>query len=326
MSAGGSLRDTTLKRRVLVSAPYFQPVVDRFREVFAEADIELVVPPVQERLSEQELLKLVCDVDGAICGDDQFTERVLEAAPRLKVISKWGTGVDSIDRQAAARLGIAVCNTPNAFTEPVADTVLGYILCFARRLPWMNHDMRRNLWVKRLSVSLRECTLGIIGVGNIGKAVARRAAVFGMRLLGNDIVTICPEWLAEVGMHAVSKEELLRRADFVSLNCDLNPTSYHLISRPELGLMKPTACLINTARGPIIDEPALVLALQQKQIAGAALDVFEREPLPAGSPLRAMENVLLAPHNANSSPVAWEQVHQNTVRQLLEHLSVPACK
>ncbi len=323
MSTGGSLRDATLKRRVLVSAPYFQPVVDRFREVFAEADIELVVPAVEERLSEEQLLKLVRNVDGAICGDDQFTGRVLEAAPRLKVISKWGTGVDSIDRQAAARLGIAVCNTPNAFTDPVADTVLGYILCFARRLPWMNHDMRRNLWVKRLSVSLRECTLGIIGVGHIGKAVARRAAVFGMRLLGNDIVTMCPEWLAEVGMRAVSKQELLRRADFVSLNCDLNPTSYHLISRPELGLMKLTACLINTARGPIIDEPALVRALQQKQIAGAALDVFEREPLPAGSPLRSLENVLLAPHNANSSPVAWEHVHQNTVRQLLEHLSIP---
>ncbi len=315
-----------MKRRVLVSAPYFQPVVDRFREVFAEADIELVVPPVEERLSEEELLKLVCDVDGAICGDDQFTERVLEAGPRLKVISKWGTGVDSIDRQAAARLRIAVCNTPNAFTDPVADTVLGYILCFARQLPWMNHDMRRNLWVKRLSVSLRECTLGIIGVGNIGKAVARRAAIFGMRLLGNDIVTIRSEWLAEVGMHTVGKEELLRQADFVSLNCDLNPTSYHLISRPELGLMKPTACLINTARGSIIDEPALVRALQQKQIANAALDVFEREPLPADSPLRSLENVLLAPHNANSSPVAWEQIHQNTVRQLLEHLSVSLSK
>jgi D-3-phosphoglycerate dehydrogenase len=127
-------------------------------------------------------------------------------------------------------------------------------------------------------------------------------------------------------VRTVSKEELLRRADFLSLNCDLNPTSYHLISRPELGLMKPTACLINTARGPIIDEPALVRALQQKQIAGAALDVFEREPLPADSLLRSLENVLLAPHNANSSPLAWEQVHQNTVRQLLEHLPTPICK
>ena len=313
----------TAMRRVLVSAPYFQPVLDRFREVFAAADIELVVPPVEERLSEEELLELVGDVDGAICGDDQFTERVLRAAPRLKAIAKWGTGIDSIDQQAATRLGIAVCNTPNAFTDPVADTVLGYILCFARHILGVNHDMRRNVWVKRPLRSLRECTLGIIGLGNIGKAVAQRGAAFGMRLLGNDILTISPEWLAQAGVRGVGKEELLRQADFVSLNCDLNATSFHLISGPELGLMKPTAYLINTARGPIIDELALMRALEQKQIAGAALDVFESEPLPADSLLRTMDNVLLAPHNANSSPMAWEQVHQNTVRQLLEHLSVP---
>lgn len=313
---------TSAKRRVLVSAPYFQPVIERFRKIFDEADIELVVPTVRERLSEKELLGLVADIDGALCGDDQFTARVLRAAPRLKVISKWGTGIDSIDRQAAKQLGIAVCNTPNAFTEPVADTVMGYILCFARRLPWMNDAMRKDSWAKLPSVSLRECTLGIIGVGNIGRAVARRAAAFGMRLLGNDIVTIPAEWLAQVGMQAVSKDELLRQADFVTLNCDLNPTSVHLISRGELGSMKPTAYLINTARGPIVDEPALVEALQQKQIAGAALDVFEFEPLPAESPLRAMDNVMLAPHNANSSPSAWERVHQNTIRQLLEHIAV----
>lgn len=311
---------------MLVSAPYFQPVIERFKPVFAEADVELLVPPVRERLNEEELLALVADIDGALCGDDQFTERVLRAAPRLKVISKWGTGIDSIDRQAAQRLGIAVCNTPNAFTEPVADTVLGYILCFARRLPWMNAEMKRNSWAKLPSVSLRECTLGIIGVGNIGRAVARRAAGFGMRLLGNDIVPIPAEFLAQTGMQAVSKEELLRQADFVTLNCDLNPTSVHLMSGSEFGLMKPTACLINTARGPIVDEPALVRALQEKKIAGAALDVFEVEPLPADSPLRTMDNVMLAPHNANSSPTAWERVHENTIRQLLEHLAVPAAR
>ena len=313
-------------RRVLVSAPYFQPVVGRFRKVFAEADIELVVPPVKERLSEEELSALISDVDGVICGDDQFTEQVLEGAPRLKVISKWGTGVDSIDRQAAARLGIAVCNTPNAFTDAVADSVMGYILCFARQIPWVNHDMRRNQWVKRPCVSLRECTLGIIGVGNIGKAVAQRAAAFGVRLLGNDVVEISSQWTSKTGMHTVGKEELLRQADFVSLNCDLNPKSFHLISQRELGWMKPAACLINTARGPLIDEPALVRALQRKQIAAAALDVFEEEPLPADSPLRSLDNVLLAPHNANSSPLAWEHVHENTVRQLLEQLSIPVSR
>ena len=306
--------------KVLVTAPYMQPVIDRFRPVFAENDVEIVVPPVNERFEEADLLPWLGDVDGVICGDDRFTERVLQAAPRLKVISKWGTGIDSIDQAACQRLGIAVRNTPNAFSEPVADTVMGYVLCFARNLLRLDRKMREGIWHKTTSRALRECTLGVIGVGNVGKVVVRRALAFGMRVLGNDIVEMPADFLAETGIEMVSKEDLLCQADFVSLNCDLNPTSYHLMDEPRFALMKPTAYLINTARGPIIDEPALVRALQEKRIAGVALDVFEVEPLLEDSPLRQMDNVLLAPHNANSSPEAWEQVHQNTIRNLLEVL------
>lgn len=303
--------------KVLVSAPYMQPVIDRFRGIFEAHQIELVIPVVRERLSEEELLPWVGDVDGAICGDDRFTERVLRSAPRLKVISKWGTGVDSIDVAACSRLGITVCNTANAFSEPVADTVLGYVLCFARQLPWVDRDMRAAVWRKRQSVSLRECVLGVIGVGNVGKAVVRRAIAFGMRVLGNDLIEMPRAFVAETGIEMVSKEELLQQADFISINCDLNPTSYHLMSDAELRRMKSTARVINTARGPIIDEPALIRALQAKRIAGAALDVFEVEPLPGDSPLLGMDNVLLAPHNANSSPESWERVHVKTIENLL---------
>jgi D-3-phosphoglycerate dehydrogenase len=297
-----------------------QPVIDKFRPIFAANGIELVIPPVSERLSERKLLQLVGDIDGAICGDDQFTERVLRAAPRLKVISKWGTGIDSIDQKTAARLGIAVRNTPSAFSQPVADTVLGYVLSFARKLPWMDRDVRAGKWRKLPSVSLHECPLGVIGIGNVGKAVVRRAIAFGMKVLGNDIVEMPLEFVAETGVEMVTKDELLHQADFVSLNCDLNPTSYHLMSHQQFVQMKDTAYLINTARGHIIDEPALIRALQEKYIAGAALDVFETEPLPSDSPLRQIDNVLLAPHNANSSPEAWERVHINTIRNMLEEL------
>ena len=307
--------------KVLVSAPYMQPVLDRFRHVFEENDIELIVPPVQERLEEEQLLEYVKDIDGAICGDDRWTERVLEAAPKLRVISKWGTGIDSIDQAACVELGIAVRNTPNAFSEAVADTVMAYILAFARRLLPINRQMHEGLWEKLPLVSLRECTLGVIGVGNVGKAVVRRASSFGMQMLGNDVVEMPPDFLAGTGICMVSREELLSKSDFVSLNCDLNPTSYHLVGRRELSLMKPTAYLINTARGPIIDEPALVTVLNEGRIGGAALDVFEVEPLPEDSPLRGMANVLLTPHNANSSPEAWERVHHNTIRNLLEVLN-----
>ena len=311
-----------MKWKVLVSAPYIQPVVDHFLPLFEANNIELVLPSVVERLSEEDLLQWVGDIDGAICGDDPFTERVLSVAPRLKVISKWGTGIDSIDLAACNRLGIAVTNTPNAFSEPVADTVLGYILCFARNLLFMNQDMHSGIWCKRPGVSLRECTLGVIGVGNIGKCVVRRAIAFGMRVLGNDIANMPDEFLSETGVEMVSKEDLLCQADFVSLNCDLNSSSYHLISDHELSLMTPTAVIINTARGQIIDEPALIRALQERRIAGAALDVFEVEPLPEDSPLRRMDNVLLSPHNANSSPGAWDKVHYNTINNLLTVLNM----
>ncbi len=299
------------------------PFLDRFRPVLQGYGIELIVAEVDERLEEDQILAYAGKFDGAICGDDRYTERVLEACvPRLKVISKWGTGIDSIDQEACARLGIKIGNTPNAFTLPVADTIMGYILAFARRQPWMTHSMKKGQWEKVSSRSLSECTLGVIGVGNIGKAVIRRASAFGMELLGNDIIEIEPDFVRELRLEMTSLDDLLGRADFVSVNCDLNPTSIHLINAKTLAMMKPEAVLINTARGPIVNELALVEALNAERIAGAALDVFEVEPLPEGSPLLQMDNVMIAPHNANSSPMAWERVHWNTIRNLLEGLGI----
>lgn len=309
---------------ILMSAPYMIPFMDRFKPVFDQHGIEVIIAPVRERLEEDQILAYAGQFDGAVCGDDRYTARVLEACtPRLKVISKWGTGIDSIDQAACAQLGIAIYRTPNAFTIPVGDTVLGYMLAFARRLPWMDRDMKAGEWDKLPSRALSECTLGVVGVGNCGKAVLRRARGFGMKLLGNDIVEIAPDFLLENGVEMTSLEDLLSRSDFVSLNTDLNPTSHHLINARTLVHMKPSAVLINTSRGPVVDEPALIAALQNKQIAGAALDVFEVEPLSIASPLKKMDNVLLAPHNANSSPAAWERVHWNTIRNLVTGLGIP---
>ena len=308
---------------ILFSAPYMLSALDRFRPVLERHGLDIITPEVQERLDEADLLKYAGQFDGAICGDDRYTARVLEAClPRLKVISKWGTGIDSIDGATATRLGIRVYRTPNAFTLPVADTVFGYMLAFARQQPWMDREMKSARWWKIPGRALHECTLGIIGVGTIGKVVARRAHAFGMTVLGNDIVEIDHVFITETGIQMTGLDTLLRNSDFVSLNCDLNPTSCRLITTRTLGLMRPDAVLINTARGPIIDEDALIAALQAGTIAGAALDVFELEPLPAGSPLMKMDNVMLAPHNANSSPAAWERVNWNTIRNLLEGLGI----
>ena len=183
--------------------------------------------------------------------------------------------------------------------------------------------MKAGKWEKIPGFSLSEATLGVIGVGNVGKAVLRRARTFGMRLLGNDIQPIAPDFVLENGVEMTTLEDLLQRADFVSLNADLNPTSYHIINERTLALMRPNAVLINTARGPLVDEAALIAALEAGRIGGAALDVFEVEPLPLTSPLLRMDNVMLAPHNSNSSPAAWERVHLSTIRNLLEGLGIP---
>ncbi|HRQ31765.1 MAG TPA: phosphoglycerate dehydrogenase [Anaerolineales bacterium] len=312
-----------MKYRVLFTAPYMIPFVDRFKPVFAKYNIELIVPDVRERMEEADLLKYAGQFDGAICGDDRYTARVIEAcAPRLKVISKWGTGIDSLDGEACLSHSVTIGRTPNAFTTPVADTVLGYILAFARRQPWMNAEMKRGKWEKIPGKTLSECTLGVIGVGNIGKAVTRRARAFGMKVYGNDIVDVDHVFITETGIEMTSLHFLLSNSDFVSINCDLNPTSHHMMNADTFSLMKPTAVLINAARGPIVEEQALVEALQAKRLAGAALDVFEVEPLPLNSPLMKMDNVMLAPHNSNSSPAAWERVHWNTIKNLVEGLGM----
>jgi D-3-phosphoglycerate dehydrogenase / 2-oxoglutarate reductase len=308
---------------ILFTAPYMVPFVDRFKPVFARYGIELIVPDVQERMEESDLLKYAGQFDGTICGDDRYTARVLAAcSPRLKIISKWGTGIDSIDAEACSRYGIKIGRTLNAFTLPVADTVMGYILAFARRQPWMDKEMKSGKWEKIPGRSLSECSLGIVGVGNIGKALARRASAFGMKVYGNDIVDIDHVFIAETGIEMTSLQSLLSTSDFVSINCDLNPTSYHLMNSDTFALMKQNAVIINSARGPIVEEPALISALRSNRITGAALDVFEVEPLPHDSPLMKMDNVMLAPHNSNSSPAAWERVHWNTIKNLLDGLGI----
>ena len=309
--------------KILFTAPYMIPFVDRFKPVFDKYDIELIIPNVQERMEEDDLLKYAGQFDGTICGDDRYTERVIEAcSPRLKVISKWGTGIDSIDAEACSRYSISIGRTLNAFTSPVADSVLAYMLAFARRQPWMDREMKSGKWEKIPGKALSESTLGVVGVGNIGKAVTRRARAFGMKVYGNDIVEIELDFVSETGIEMTDLNSLLSHCDFVSLNCDLNPTSQHIMNAETFALMKPEAVIINTARGPLIDEKSLIEALQAKRLGGAALDVFEVEPLPKDSPLMKMDNVLLAPHNSNSSPAAWERVHWNTIRNLLDGLGI----
>ncbi|HXD11385.1 MAG TPA: phosphoglycerate dehydrogenase [Anaerolineales bacterium] len=312
-----------MKYQVLFTAPYMIPFVERFKPILDKYNIELIVPDVHERMEEADLMEYAGQFDGTICGDDRYTLRVIEAClPRLKVISKWGTGIDSIDAAACSRYSIKIGRTLNAFTTPVADSVLAYMLAFTRRQPWMDRAMKSGKWEKIPGKALSENTLGVVGIGNIGKAVTRRAKAFGMKVYGTDIIDVDHVFINETGIEMTDLEILLKNSDFVSINCDLNSTSQHLMNSDTFALMKPNAVLINTARGPIVDEESLIEALQVKRLGGAALDVFEHEPLPSESPLLKMDNVMLAPHNSNSSPAAWERVHWNTIRNLLDGLGL----
>ena len=294
--------------KVLVTAPYILPVLDNFSDFFAENDIEAIVANVDERMEEEDLLPLIGDIDGVICGDDRFTDRVLDAAPKLKVLAKWGTGIDSLNKEGAEKRGITICRTPNAFSEPVADSVMSYILNFARRGPWMDFQMKQGVWDKIPGRALNECTIGVVGIGDCGIAVLRRAISFGSKLLGNDIRNIDNKLIKELGVNMVSLDDLLKQSDFVTLHCDLNPSSNHLINTQALKKMKKNAVLLNLARGPVVDEKALIQALVLNEIAGAALDVFATEPLPANHPFWAHPAITVWPHVA-------AQTNPNTAAQ-----------
>lgn len=306
--------------RILVSCPLIQDTIQNYDELLSKHGIEYDVPVVDQNLSEEELLDIIDRYDGVIAGDDEFTEAVLEAADRLKVISKWGIGLDGVDLDAAAEREIEVYNTPNSFGNEVADVVMGYAIMLTRKLHLVDRAVREGEWACPRGTSLAGKTMGIVGVGNIGAAVARRAHAAGMEVLGNDVVPLSDELVEETGIAAADRRELLEQSDVVSLNCPLTPKTRGMIGREELAAIGEDGYLINVARGELVREKELVDALRDGAIAGAALDVFEQEPLPVDSPLAEMDNVVLGTHNAQNTHEAVSRVNDRAVENLLKGL------
>ena len=285
--------------RVLITSIFLKAGDDVDRYLSSQG-VEPIYRPWHGGRTEEELIDLLRGIDGAIVSTDPFTARVIQAAERLRVISRTGVGYDAVDVPAATKRGVIVTTTPGVNRHAVADWALALILCCARKIPENLGEVRRGTWTRHEGMDLAEKTLGVVGLGTIGKEVAKRAKAFGMRLLAFDLVQDLP-FAAGQGIAYVPLEDLLRQSDFVSIHCFLNAATRHLINAERLLLMKPTAFLINTARGGIVDTEALYRALHAKRIAGAGLDVFEGEPLRADSPLRALENVYLSPHTAGST-------------------------
>jgi D-3-phosphoglycerate dehydrogenase len=310
--------------RVLLTCPQMQANFAEHADRLAAAGLECDLPPVVQALSESELLEIIDRYDGMVAGDDEITAAVLEkgAAHRLKVISKWGVGVDGIDLVAARRLGIAVTNCPGAFDAEVADVCVGHLVLLARGLHVVDAMIREGSWHKVLGTSLNGATIGIVGLGGIGRALAKRVLAMEMTVLGYDPVAASQEAAAALGVRIVELDELLRSVDYLSLNCPLTADNRHLLNRDSLATVKPGLRIVNTGRGPLIDEAALVEALQDGRVAGAALDVFEVEPLPMGSPLRTLPQVILGSHNSSNTAEAGARTSRTAVDNLLRELGL----
>jgi D-3-phosphoglycerate dehydrogenase len=307
--------------RVLVSCPLILDAIDDYADVLAARDIAYDVADVDQQLDEPELLDRLPGYDGILAGDDELTARVIEACPQLKVVAKWGIGTDGIDFDAAEEHGVRVFNTPGAFADEVADTVVGYAIMLARELHHVDREVREGNWYCPRGISLAGRTFGVVGVGSIGSAVARRGDALGMDVLGHDVRPIPEELRETTGIEPVGREALFERADVVSLNCTLNEATAGMVDADALDRLGPEGYLINTSRGGLVVEDDLVAALEEERIAGAALDVFETEPLPPESPLAGMEGTILGSHNAQNTEEAVARVHDRAVANLIEGLT-----
>jgi len=300
--------------RVLVADKIHEDGVKLLRE-FAEVDVSTGLKPA-------ELITKIggCDIL-VVRSATKVTKEVIDAGKQLKIIARAGVGLDNIDVGAAKARGIEVINAPEAPTVAVAELVLGMMLSWVRRLPQADSSMKAGRWEKAqlMGGELRGKTLGVVGTGRIGRAVGYKAKAFLMNLLAHD-PTQSVEFTERSGAKYVDLEALLRESDFVTLHVPLTPQTRHMIGKRELGLMKASAVLINTSRGGVIDEAALIEALQQGKIAGACLDVYEKEP-PVDSPLLKLPNVVLTPHLGASTVEAQRDAALIVARKIKEALA-----
>ncbi len=287
-------------------------------QMLRDAGCEVVIPPARDRFSTADLAQLLPGVDAVLASSESYTGQILrgEEAATLKIISRWGVGYDAIDIGAATEAGICVAYTPGLLNETVADYAFTLLCAVARRVHQAHLEMTQRSWHKLWGQNIHGKTLGLVGCGRIGQAMARRAAGFQMRVLACDPVRN-PE-AERMGVTYVSLPDLLAAGDFVSLHLALTDQTRGLIGYPQLQLMKRSACLINTARGAMIDEPGLARALREGLLAGAALDVFATEPLPKDHIFYETPNLLLAPHQASCTHQTGAELSHAAAEAILE--------
>lgn len=303
---------------ILVTCRQMQVELPRHRERIQKLGYEVIAPELagRQQFTAAELLEHSDRLVGIIAGDDQLDRTFFAGAPKLKTVIRWGIGMDSVDHEAARDHGVTVRNTPGVFGHEVADAAFGYILNLVRGYIAVDAAIRRGEWPKMEGVTLAGARLGIVGLGAIGREIAKRGTGFGMDVVAYDPFVDT----AQAGVSIVDLDKLLATSRFIVLACPLTPQTFHLIDAQRLALMRPNAYLVNVARGPVVMEQDLIDALKGGRLAGAALDVFEIEPLPMDSVLRTLPNVVLGAHNASNTREGVVRASDQAVEFLIEEL------
>ena len=285
--------------------------LNKYKFIFKKNRIRFKVIKCDQHLKENKLIDIIHKYDGIICGDDELTKKVLKRAKRLKIISKWGTGIDSIDKNYAKQKGIILKNSPGAFSKSVSQHAIGLIFSILRNIVSNHNDIIKGIWSKRINNTIEGKTIGIIGYGNIGKEIHEKLSVFGVNFLFND--------KKKINKKNTTLNNLLKKSDIVVISCDLNKTSYHLLKYSNLKFMKRSSILINVSRGAIVKNSDLLKILKQKKISGAGLDVFEEEPLKKNNPLTKLKNCILTSHNAFNDKNLIDKINTMSVKNIIKY-------
>lgn len=309
--------------KILITCPPMLRRIDDFKSIFDQKGIDLLTPNVVQTLTEEELMELVPKAEGWIIGDDPATKRVFKAGTegKLRAAVKWGVGVDNVDFEACKALGIPIANTPQMFGEEVADIAIGYLVGLARDTYRVHQGVRNNQWIKPAGMSISGKNVAVIGLGDIGRAVIKRLKGFDAEIIGYDPFNA--KTSEELGIKAVyAFPHEIHKADFVILTAALTASSRYMINESTIGLMKDGVYLINVARGPLIKQADLISALRTGKVRGAALDVFEVEPLPEDSELRKFDQCIFGSHNGSNTIEAVQRASLKAIDLIFNFLHV----
>ncbi len=306
--------------KVLISSYHMNLVLNRYLKLLKKNKIKIDKIIRNPSVKENELLKVIHNYDGVICSDDEFTKKVLNKAKKLKVISKWGTGIDSIDSVYAKKNGIKVFNSPGAFTKGVSQYAIGVILNLTRKISENNQSVKNGSWKKFQGINIEKKKIGVVGLGKIGFQLIKYLKSFNAILYGNDNNKNVCDKFRKKGIKILSLNKIFTHCDIIVICVDLNKSSYHLIKKEHLMKLDENKILVNVSRGPVVDNTALIEAIKKKNFQ-IGFDVFEQEPI-KNKTLKTLrnKNSILSSHNAFNTKEEVDFVHENTIQNLLKGL------